>query len=298
MLEQRYELLNHINDATAKPLTALAFVWLGLLVLELTRGLSRPLEILGYVIWGLFVADFAIEFIIAPHKLTYLRKNALTAVSLLVPAVRVLRVLRVFRSLWVLRVARTARAARSVRLVRVLSSVNRGVRATSAFLGRRGAGYVAAATILVVFTGAAGMSAFESPRALREAGFDPASQPGLGYGEAVWWTAMIMTTMGSQYWPQTAEGRVLCFFLSLYAFAVFGYLTATIASYFVAKESDATRAPAAAGVEGDVVRRILAELAALRREVAGRAEGRAYQPAPGRGTDEEPPAGGSGTPRG
>ncbi len=255
-------------------MTALSFVWLGLLVLELTRGLSEPLEIIGYVIWGLFVFDFAIEFTIAPHKWAYLKRNVLTAVSLLLPAVRVVRVLRVFRSLWVLRFARTARTARSVRLVRVLSSVNRGVRATSSFLGRRGAGYVVAATILVVFAGAAGMNAFENPRALREAGFDPAPRDGLdGYGEAVWWTAMIMTTMGSQYWPQTVEGRMLCFFLSLYAFGAFGYITATIASYFVAKGSDEVRA-AGEGGSDENARQVLAELAILRREVAALAADR------------------------
>jgi len=44
---------------------------------------------------------------------------------------------------------------------------------------------------------------------------------------------MIMTTMGSQYWPQTPEGRMLCLFLALYAFAVFGYVTAAIATFFI-----------------------------------------------------------------
>ena len=39
--------------------------------------------------------------------------------------------------------------------------------------------------------------------------------------------------MGTDYWPQTSEGRILCFFLALYAFAVFGYVTAAIAAYFV-----------------------------------------------------------------
>lgn len=33
---------------------------------------------------------------------------------------------------------------------------------------------------------------------------------------------MLLTTMGSEYWPQTAEGRILCLLLSVYAFAVFG----------------------------------------------------------------------------
>ncbi len=29
--------------------------------------------------------------------------------------------------------------------------------------------------------------------------------------------------LGSEYWPQTVEGRVLCLLLAFYAFGVFGY---------------------------------------------------------------------------
>jgi len=39
---------------------------------------------------------------------------------------------------------------------------------------------------------------------------------------------MVMTTMGSDYFPRTTQGRVLCF-----AHAVFGYVTATLATFFV-----------------------------------------------------------------
>jgi voltage-gated potassium channel len=42
------------------------------------------------------------------------------------------------------------------------------------------------------------------------------------YGDALWWTAVLLTTMGSQYWPQTVAGRLLCVFLALYALAVIG----------------------------------------------------------------------------
>ena len=49
---------------------------------------------------------------------------------------------------------------------------------------------------------------------------------------------MVMTTMGSQYWPETVEGRVLCVFLALYAFAVFGYVTATLATFFVGRDAE------------------------------------------------------------
>ena len=49
---------------------------------------------------------------------------------------------------------------------------------------------------------------------------------------------MIMTTLGSEYWPQTPEGRVLCIILSLFAFAVFGYITAAIATFFVGQDAE------------------------------------------------------------
>lgn len=59
-----------------------------------------------------------------------------------------------------------------------------------------------------------------------------------------------MTTMGSVYWPETPEGRILCLLLALYAFAVFGYVTATLASYFI--DRDASRSDAAVAGTRDV----------------------------------------------
>ncbi len=49
---------------------------------------------------------------------------------------------------------------------------------------------------------------------------------------------MIMTTIGSDYWPKTTEGRVLTFLLSVYAFAIFGYITAALASLLVGKDKE------------------------------------------------------------
>jgi voltage-gated potassium channel len=48
--------------------------------------------------------------------------------------------------------------------------------------------------------------------------------------------------MGSDYWPRTPGGRILCLLLATYAFAVFGYVTAAIAAYLVGKDRDATLA--------------------------------------------------------
>lgn len=251
---QRWELLEQINALTDTPLIALSFVWLALLIRDLIHGLGPLLQGLTYLIWALFILDFGIEIIIAPHKRDYLRRNWLTAISLLLPALRVLRLFRAFRLL------QAVRATRSISLIRLLTSLNRGMRAVSRTLGQRGVGYVVTLTVVVTFAGAAGMAFFEHPNALREAGYRDAAQAdaGLaGYGEAVWWTAMIMTTMGSEYWPKTVEGRILAWLLSLYAFAIFGYITATIASYFVGQDRQAQ------GQEA-----VVPDLQALREEIA------------------------------
>jgi voltage-gated potassium channel len=253
----RWELLQWIEAIVDKPMIALSFVWLGLLVLDFTRGLSRPFEIAVYVIWALFVLHFALGIVIAPSKVHYLRRNWLTLVALILPAFRMLAVFRVFRLL------RAAHAVRSLSLLRLVTSVNRGMRAVGNVLGRRGVGYVVALTAIVTLVGAAGMAQFESPAALQEAGFPgPGSaSPGLAdYGEALWWTAMLMTTMGSDYWPKTAEGRVLAWLLAVYAFAIFGYITAMIASVFIGRD-------AAAATEVSPPTGETSELATLREEI-------------------------------
>jgi voltage-gated potassium channel len=220
--QQRAELLQRLQDWLEIPLLVLAFGWLGLLVLELIWGERQLFQVIGLTIWVIFLLDFAVQMILAPHKVEHLKRNWLTVISLVAPALRVFRIFRLFRML------RLARAGRGLRLIRVITAMNRGMRALSASLSRRGFGYVAALTSLVTLLGAAGMYAFEN-----EAKGGPHS-----YGEALWWTAMIMTTMGSQYWPQTVEGRILCVLLALYAFAVFGYVTATLATFFIGRDAE------------------------------------------------------------
>ena len=143
-----------------------------------------------------------------------------------------------------------------MKLFRVLSSVNRGMRALGRTMRRRGVGYVIVLSAVVILLGAAGMYAFENDR--------PDGAGLKSYGDALWWTAMLLTSLGSEYWPQSAEGRVLCFLLALYGFAVFGYVTATIATFFVGRdaESDDAELAGAKSIDG-----LLVEIAALREEV-------------------------------
>jgi voltage-gated potassium channel len=247
---ERREALAQLEDWMETPMLVLGFAWLALLVVELARGLSPFLEVAGTAIWVVFILDFAVKFTLAPRKLEYLRGNWLTAVALVLPALRVLRVVRVAR------LFRAARAARGLRLVRLVTSLNRGMRALGASMGRRGFGYVVALSLAVTLAGAAGMYAFE-----REGGAGFAS-----YGHALWWTAMLLTTMGSDYWPRTPEGRALCLLLSLYGFAVFGYVTAVLATFFVGRDAEDERAELAGAQSVEALR---AEIAALRAELRG-----------------------------
>lgn len=219
-LAERQELLEQVSDLLDRPMIALSLVWLILVVLELSGYESRFTEILSYGIWAIFVLHFLLELIIAPHKGRYLRDNWLTAFALVAPALRLLRIVRLVRAL------RAARAARGLRLLRVVSTANRGLKTVRRTLTRRGIAYVLAINGLVLFVGAAGMFAFERP---------PMGQLRT-YGESLYWTAMLLTTLGSGYWPQTVEGRVLTWLLALFAFSVFGYVTATLASVFVQQD--------------------------------------------------------------
>ena len=75
---------------------------------------------------------------------------------------------------------------------------------------------------------------------------------------------MVLTTMGSQYWPLTIEGRVLCVFLALYAFAVFGYVTATLATFFIGRDAEDDEAELAGARQLAALRE---EMIALREEI-------------------------------
>ena len=221
---ERERLQAKFHAWTEMPMLILSLVWLGLFVVEMIRGSSPLIENAGYAIWAIFLLEFGVGFTIAPHKIPYLRRNWLKAIALVAPA------LRLFRIVAIARLVRAARVARGLRMLRLVSSLNRGMNALGASLGRRGFIYVVLLSLIVLFAGAGGIYGFEHD-AVPTGGLD-------SYGTALWWTAMILTTMGSDYWPKTDAGRILCFFLALYSFTAFGYVTATLATYFVGRDAD------------------------------------------------------------
>jgi voltage-gated potassium channel len=250
--EQRWEILQRLEDWLETPMIVLGFVWLALLVLNLVHGLSPLLADLSNLIWILFGVDFILRLLIAPRRFVFLKRHWLMAISLAVPALRVFRIASALR---VLQLTRVTQATQSLQLLKIVASINRGMQALGATMGRRGVGYVVALTAVVTAVGAAGMFAFER------------NAPGGGlenYGAALWFTVMILTTLGSDYWPKTAEGRMLCILISLYAIGIFGYITATLASFFVDRDAESAQGEIAGERSIAALR---AEVAALREEI-------------------------------
>jgi voltage-gated potassium channel len=237
---ERKKLLISIEKLLEGPMIFLGFVWLILLIMELIWGLSKPLEYISVSIWVIFIVDFVIKFILAPAKISFLKKNWLTAISLLVPALRVFRIFRFVRLL---------RGLRGIRLVRIVSSLNRSMKSLAATMKRRAFGYVLIFTLIVTFAGAAGMHAIER----NTPGFET-------YGMSLWWTAMRVITAGNEFNPATPEGRGLALLIAIFGYTIFGYVTATFATFFIGRDAEEKEAPLAGSKDIEELRAAIKRL--------------------------------------
>jgi voltage-gated potassium channel len=242
IVNERKRLLKSIEQILDGPMIFLGFVWLVLLVVELVWGINKILEYVAIGIWGIFIIDFLITFSLAPEKLSFLKKNWLIAISLFIPALRVFRVFRFVRLL---------RGLKGIRLVRIVSSFNRSMRSVGKTMKRRGFGYVMIITLIVVFAGAAGMYAMENPN------------PGFtSYWLSLWWAAMQVVTAGNGFNPMTPEGRGLALLITIFGYSIFGYVTATFATYFIGRDAEEKDAPIAGSKE---IEELKSEIIALRK---------------------------------
>jgi voltage-gated potassium channel len=221
------EQLSHIAEIA---LTALSFVFLVLLLIELalplTPAQSGWVELAGWLIWVVFAVDFIVRLALADSKVGHLKRNWLTALALVLPAFRIFRA------------ARAVRAVRSLRLARLVTGTNRGALALRRVVGFAGAGYVVVLTVVIWLLGAAGIVYFERG----QAGATVTSFP-----EALWWTATTLIQQGAADEPVSAEGRVLAVLLMTFALAVSGYITAVLAAYLLGRRRERGGAAAEAG---------------------------------------------------
>jgi voltage-gated potassium channel len=248
-LQERAERLDEWLEV---PLALLGLVWLGVIIVELWSGASGWTQWLSFGIWGIFLVEFAVRFVVAADKLEFLQAHRLDAASLVVPVLRVFTALRVLRAFT---------AFRSVQLMGLVTTFGKVKDATRRLVRESGHRYVPVLTVLVTFGGAAGMYGFEG---------GPHSEGFETYGDALWWTAMLITTIGSQYWPTTSEGRVLALLLSGYSLGVLGYITAALSSFLIGSRAAPQRQAASDERALEALRGDIAQLAAEVQRLAQR----------------------------
>jgi voltage-gated potassium channel len=218
---QRHEFQIRLSRWMEIPLASLGLVMVVLLILDLSSVLSPGWEADVHraetFIWAIFVVDFVVELAVAPNKLRYVRKNWLTAISVLLPAFGAFRILR------------AAQLLRGLNLIRVLTTLNRGSRAIGHVARRGQLGYVAALTAIVTLTAAASVYYFEHAvhgSTIRS------------FGDAIWWAATLVTTINTSLETTTLEGRIIGFLLRIFALGVTGYVTAIIAVHLLGFRDD------------------------------------------------------------
>jgi voltage-gated potassium channel len=221
--EKRASVLKITGGKLQTPMLLLSFVWLTVTLIELVNGITPLLLWLGTSIWFLFILFFCIRLFSVPSKVAFLKRNWLFIFALIFSVLRVIPFLQKFT------VARAMTATFSMQVVWIFASADFGLRSLRRAMGRRGAGYAIALTFVVIIVGAAGMLYFEND--------SPDPQGIHTYSKAIWWTAMQITNIGSGYRPVSNGGHVLCLGISIYAAAMFGYLTAMLATMFVDRDA-------------------------------------------------------------
>ena len=205
------------------PMLFLSFVWFCILIIEIVYDTSPVLSGVGSSIWILFIFYFALRLAIVANRMAFLKKNWLFVLAIVVSALRFFPFLHPFP------LVRALTATFGMQVIWIFASADQGMRFLRVALGRRGAGYALALTFVVLFAGAAGMLHFE--------GISDDPQRIQTYPKALWWTAMQMTNIGTAYSIKTAGGRIICLGISVYAAAMFGYLTALFATFLIDRDA-------------------------------------------------------------
>lgn len=202
--ERRQEIAERFERTTSIPEIVLSIVFLILLVLPYTISLSsnqtRIVNALTFIIWIVFVTDFAIKLLLATDRLRYLLSHWTEALIVVLPLFRPLLLLRFF--------AVSAHLGRRMRTLLVQQ--------TSGILVLGSVSAIAVCALLVWL-------------AERKENGNITT-----FGDAVWWGAATITTVGyGDVYPITYFGRVVGVVLMVAGISLFGLLTARVSAFLV-----------------------------------------------------------------
>lgn len=186
------------------------FALAGLIIYSLVAELpEREDFILGWFVWGLFAADYAIRLLLSKNKWEFVKTHPIELLAL-IPVDQLFRALRLIRL---------------VRLIRLILLVKRKNSILDLLIEKYRLDKLFVTVIALLFLTAI-------PMAWIEPSFD-------SYGDALWWTVVTTTTVGyGDLYPETNVGRVIASVLMFVGIGLIGVVTGTMASFFSNQKSD------------------------------------------------------------
>ena len=214
----REELRDSINTALDAPMAVLAFVALVLIIVDLTTEVSTAwrlrLDMVFWFVWSAFILEYVAKLLLSDNKRAYVKEHWVELAIIVVPFLRILRLFQVLR------------LTRSVALLRFFLFSRFGLSELGLVLSHR-LSYLIVVTTVIILLGA--VAAF-----ILEAHIPGTRIP--TFRDALWWSAALVTTVNSELYPITTEGRILGFALMVYSMVVFSYVAASIAAFFIGQE--------------------------------------------------------------
>lgn len=202
---RRALLLDFLDRYTGPPLLMLSVVFTVSVIVGFTPDLSPTwttnLELIQWVIWAIFALDLLVKVTIAQKRLRYLGDNWAMLLIVLLPFLRPLLLLRGF--------------------IAAIVAIRQGQRVAQ----RRGIDLALALTIVVLAACSVAMYVAESG--------EPDANI-LTLGDAIWWSLTTVTTVGyGDTYPVSTVGRGIAVLLMGTGITLFGFVTASLAAFFV-----------------------------------------------------------------
>ena len=192
------------------------------------------MQVCDYVIWAVFVADYATRLYLARRRWHFVRTHPLDLLVVIVPTARPLRLLKL---------------ARLGAVVGILAS--RSKRTTHV-------------RVAIAVTGSALVLLVVAAAAMYDAERDAPGSTIRTFGDALWWAATTVTTVGyGDKVPVTDEGRIVAVALMVVGISVLGVVTASVAAWFVDQLRDVREAEER---KEATLTEVMAELKAIREE--------------------------------